>query len=135
MRDNFKFTVPGKPEYVRAVRMAIASLACNLGFDVEAIDDIKVAVSEACTNIVAHGCREGEDVEYEVTCELFDDRLSICVEDECGGYHIGSYKKPELPAEESGGLGLFIIESLMDEVNIESQVGVGTHIKMVKYIQ
>lgn len=138
MRDNFKLIVPGKPEYVGAVRLAISSLANNVGFDIEAIEDIKVAVSEACTNIVRHGNADSSeqiDIEYEVTCEICDNKLSISVKDEGAGYDVDSYHEPELPAEEAGGLGIFIIRALMDEVEVESELGIGTHIRMVKYIQ
>jgi serine/threonine-protein kinase RsbW len=134
MKDNFKFIVPGKPEYVGAVRLAISSLANNVGFDIESIEDIKVAVSEACTNIVTHGEDDMEN-EYKVNCEICNDKLSISVEDNAGGYDTSSYKEPTLPADEAGGLGIFIIKALMDEVEVESKVGVGTQIRMVKYIQ
>lgn len=138
MKDNFRLKVPGKPEYVGAVRLAISSLANNVGFDIESIEDIKVAVSEACTNIVRHGnveIKEDVHIEYEVICEIHDDKLIISVEDDGAGYDISGYKEPELPSEEAGGLGIFIIRALMDEVEVESEIGVGTHIKMTKYIQ
>lgn len=138
MKDNFKLMVPGKPEYVSAVRLAVSSLANNVGFDIEAIEDIKVAVSEACTNIVRHGNVEQVEkdiVEYEVACEICDDKITISVEDNGTGYDTENYKEPELPVEEAGGLGIFIIRTLMDEVEVESEIGIGTHIKMVKYIQ
>lgn len=138
MNDNFKLMVPGKPEYVGAVRLAVSSLANNAGFDIEAIEDIKVAVSEACTNIVRHGnveLKEGEHIEYSVTCQICDDRLSISVEDNGAGYDTSDYKEPELPSEEAGGLGIFIIRALMDEVEVKSEIGIGTHIKMTKYVQ
>lgn len=138
MKDNFKLMVPGKPEYVGAVRLAISSLANNAGFDIEAIEDIKVAVSEACTNIVRHGnveLKEGESIEYEVTCQISDDKFSISVEDNGAGYDVNDYQEPDLPSEEAGGLGIFIIRALMDEVEVKSEVGIGTHITMIKYIQ
>lgn len=138
MNDSFKLMVPGKPEYVGAVRLAVSSLANNAGFDIEAIEDIKVAVSEACTNIVRHGnveLKEGEHIEYEVTCEIGEDKLSISVEDSGAGYDTNDYREPDLPVEEAGGLGIFIIRALMDEVEVKSEIGIGTHIKMTKYVQ
>lgn len=138
MKDNFKLMVPGKPEYVGAVRLAISSLANNVGFDIESIEDIKVAVSEACTNIVRHSnvaLNDDEQTEYAVICEIYKDKLIISVEDTGVGYDTDNYKEPELPSEEAGGLGIFIIRALMDEVEVESEVGIGTHIKMTKYIQ
>ncbi|MBR0598415.1 ATP-binding protein [Sinanaerobacter chloroacetimidivorans] len=134
MTDILKFSVPGKPEYVGMVRLAISSLANCAGFDIEAIEDIKVAVSEACTNVVCHG-KSSCEVCYEVACEVGDDRMIISVIDQCGGYDITKYHSPVFEEDpKEGGLGIFIIKALMDEVDILSELGAGTSIKMVKYI-
>ncbi|MDR1571037.1 MAG: ATP-binding protein [Clostridiales Family XIII bacterium] len=132
MADTLRLTVPGKPEYVRTVRLAISSLAGCAGFDVEAVEDIKVAVSEACSNIVCHGIK-GQNAAYEVSCEMLDDRIVIRVVDQAGGYDTEKYREPEAGALREGGLGIFIIKALMDEVNILSEVGQGTQIQMTKY--
>lgn len=131
MSDLLKFSVPGKPEYVAAIRMAVSCLANSAGFDIEAIEDIKVAVSEACTNVVCHG-RRGAGA-YEVCCELYDDRLVVSVIDQAGGYDMSTYQEPCLECPKEGGLGIYIIKALMDEVDILTDIGTGTSIKMVKY--
>lgn len=131
MTDLLKFSVPGKPEYVRTIRMAVSSLASNLGFDVEAIDDIKVAVSEACTNVVKHGSES--NISYEVSCEITEHGITISVIDLVGGYDVDSYIPPDLDHPKENGLGLLIIRALMDEVDISSKIGAGTEIRMTKY--
>ncbi len=131
MTDMVKFSVPGKPQYVGTIRMAISSLANSLGFDVEAIEDIKVAVSEACTNAVCHRSTGG--AVYEVYCELSKDRLVVSVVDTAGGYDPETYSEPCLECPKEGGLGIYIIKALMDEVDIFTEVGIGTRIQMVKY--
>ncbi|MDR3295564.1 MAG: ATP-binding protein [Clostridiales Family XIII bacterium] len=133
MTDTLRLLVPGKPEYVRTVRLAVSSLAGNAGFDIEAVEDIMVAVSEACSNIVCHGIK-GSDSAYEVSCEMLADRIIISVVDQAGGYDTGKYKEPQAGALREGGLGIFIIKALMDEVNILSEVGRGTQIQMTKYV-
>lgn len=132
MSDILKLMVPGKPEYVRTVRLAVSSLADNAGFDIEAVEDIKVAVSEACSNIVCHGQQEEEEIFYKVICEILNDRIEILVEDEAGGYDISKYQEPTVGEIKEGGLGVFIIKALMDEVDILSELGVGTSIRMIK---
>lgn len=131
MADILKFSVPGKPEYVGTVRMAVSCLANSIGFDVEAIEDIKVAVSEACTNAVCHGNRRSDI--YEVTCELCEDRIVVSVIDQAGGYDLSGYREPCLENPKEGGLGIYIIKALMDEVDVFTEIGIGTRIKMVKY--
>jgi serine/threonine-protein kinase RsbW len=132
MADLLKFSVPGKPEYVGTIRMAISCLANSAGFDVEAIEDIKVAVSEACTNAVCHGNETGTGM-YEVHCQLEEDRIVVSVMDQAGGFDTESYEEPCLDCPKEGGLGLYIIKALMDEVDIFTEIGLGTRIKMVKY--
>jgi len=133
MTDILKFSVPGKPEYVGTVRLAISSLANYAGFDIEAVEDIKVAVSEACTNVVCHG-KSNREESYEVACEVGDGRIIISVVDQAGGYDMSKYQRPMMDTPKEGGLGLFIIKALMDEVDIFSELGMGTSIKMVKYL-
>ncbi len=132
MGDLLKFSIPGKPEYVRVVRLAVSSVANCAGFDLEAIEDIKVAVSEACTNVVRHGDKDENC--YEVECTIEADRFIILVTDTCGGYDMNDYREPCACEMKEGGLGIFIIKALMDEVDIISKLGEGTRIQMVKYI-
>lgn len=132
MADILKLSVPGKPEYVGMVRLAISSLANHAGFDIEAIEDIKVAVSEACTNVVCHG-QVGYCQSYEVVCEIGNNKLIISIVDQAGGYDTADYKEPEIECLKEGGLGIFIIKTLMDEVTILSELGTGTSIQMIKY--
>jgi serine/threonine-protein kinase RsbW len=111
--------------------MAVSCLANTVGFDIDAIEDIKVAVSEACTNVVCHS--GGLTQLFEVYCEVGEDRLTVSVIDKGSGYDVSQYKQPCLNTPKEGGLGLFIIKALMDEVDIVSEVGSGTRIRMIKY--
>ena len=77
MADLLRFTVPGKPEYVGAVRLAISSAANTAGFDLEDVEDIKIAVSEVCTNVFC--C--GDMRTYDVSCELAEDGIIISIDD------------------------------------------------------
>lgn len=133
MSDILRFSVPGKPEYVSMIRLAVSSAANTAGFNIEEIDDIKIAVSEACTNVVCHGQLNENDV-YEVICNIGENEFFISVEDKAGGYDVDEYKKPSIEELKPGGMGLYIIQALMDKVDIVSQVGQGTKIEMIKYL-
>ena len=130
MADVLRFSVPGKPEYVQTVRMAVSCFATSAGFDVEEVEDIKVALSEVCNSMICPDeTRRGI---YEVTCELDNGTLTITVEDgETGDPKI--YRESCGGFSENVGLGLYILRTLMDEVNILSSARVGTRITMVKY--
>lgn len=133
MVDLLKFSIPGKPEYVGVVRLAVSSVANRAGFDIEAIEDIKVAVAEACNNAILHGIHEN-CCNYEVACSLDEKKLTIVIDDKGEGYNPIDYRAPDLNKPKEGGLGIFIIKTLMDEVEIMSDTGSGTTIKMTKYI-
>lgn len=131
MADVLKFSVSGKPEYVKTVRMAVSCFASCAGFDVEAVEDIKVALSEVCNSMV---CPEisGAGI-YEVSCELDGSRLIVCVEDRGDKGDPRIYRESCGGFSENAGLGLYILRTLMDEVEILSNAEVGTQITMVKY--
>ena len=134
MVDRLALSVPCKAEYVGTVRMALAHAANNAGFDIDAIDDIKVAVSEACTNVILHS-ESCESSNFDVIVELDEERLTIVVKD-CGtGFGPDEYVPPVLGETGESGLGIFIIKELMDEVDICSEPGKGTKIRMSKVLQ
>ena len=54
MSERFKFVIPGRPEHIPTVRLAVGSVAASCGFDVEEIDDIKTATGEACQLVTCH---------------------------------------------------------------------------------
>ncbi|MGL4607722.1 MAG: ATP-binding protein [Eubacteriaceae bacterium] len=130
--DTVKLILPEKPEYVRMIRLSIAGIASQMGFSIDEIEDLKVAVSEACTNAICHGSPSDEET-YEVVFEITEEELRIIVSDSGIGFEPDSISQPNLTGEQTeGGFGLYIIKSLMDSVVINSEKGVGTSIIMMK---
>lgn len=131
MADKVKFTIPGKPEYLTMVRLAIGSIADTSGFNVEEIEDIKTAVGEACKNISCHG-KEGITTVYEVECISDGKSLEIYVTDTGAeeSSRTVSMKCRDCPNE--GDIGVFLMKTLMSTVElIKNPTGKKT-IKMVK---
>jgi serine/threonine-protein kinase RsbW len=133
MPDTMTLSVPGKAEYVSTVRLAVSSLAAKSGFDIEAIEDIKVAVSEACSNILCHS-NIGSEYIYLVECTLHDNKFEVSVTDDGVGFDAENYKEPDPGCLQEGGLGIYIIKALMDDVRVTSGDGTGTVIRMTKNI-
>lgn len=131
VHDEIVMSMPSKAEYVGVVRLTVSAIANRMGFNIEDIEDIKVAVAEACTNAIRHS----ENHDFKVSFQVFEDKMGISISDEGKGYQIDEMDDPDLnnPKEE-GGLGIFIIKSLMDEVDMISKVGEGTQIKMIKFL-
>ncbi|MFR5545372.1 MAG: ATP-binding protein [Intestinibacter bartlettii] len=122
--------IASNPQYVSVIRLTTSGIANKIGFCLEDIEDIKVAVSEACTNAIKHSLDNKFSVEYTI----FENGLTITIIDSGKGYDVDSIDVPNLEEPKESGLGLFIIKSLMDEVEIKSNINYGTVIKMTKYL-
>lgn len=138
-RDMIEMRVPCEPRFLSVVRLTVAGAAARAGLGVGEIDDLKVATSEACTNALEHAYQAGA----ESACPLVvirmhvkDGEMRVEVEDEGCGFEPKRLPKvdPEQRVREEGGLGIYLIHSLMDEVKIESAPGSGTKVTMVKRV-
>jgi serine/threonine-protein kinase RsbW len=109
--------VPSSPEYVGIVRHAVEGIARRMNFDEFQIEDLKLAVGEACTNAVRHGCAKDDLQHIAVRCTVMNDGLSVEIRND-----IRNSQCPSVPAQpdtsREGGYGLYLIRRLMDEVDI-----------------
>lgn len=118
MTDIFKIKIPGNPAYIQIAKMAIGSASAIEGFDFECIEDIKIAVAEACKIVTCHGS-PGWSESYEVCCSRKGDAIIINVTDFEGTHGVKkTEKRPCLDCSREGDLSLQVIKSLMDEVEI-----------------
>ncbi len=132
MKDKTCLSIPTKSEYVSVARLTSSVIANNMGFDIEDIEDIKVAVGEACNNAVLH--TENNEHTFDLAFIAESERLVIEVKDSGKGFSMDNYEEPDLAHPKEHGLGIFIMKSLMDDLEIQSEIGEGTSIKMTKYL-
>ncbi|MEK5166711.1 anti-sigma B factor RsbW [Paenibacillus sp. FSL R5-0527] len=139
--ERIVINLPATAEYVDIVRLNLYGVASKMGFSYEEIEDMKVAVSEACNNSVLYAYKQGEGM-MEVTFEVLADALSITVRDE--GESFEPWDKPEKRASlhdkklsevTVGGLGFYLMQALMDDVVVENEVGHGTKVTMLRRLQ
>ena len=141
--ENVEFSIPCMSDYVGVVRLAVSGLATRMNFSIEEIEDIKIAVSEACTNSVQYAFDKPENERVFISFNLFKDKLEIIVKDNGKGFETNQLER--IPIEERNiddidesiprlGLGITFIKSLMDETKITSEPGKGTTIQMAKHI-
>ena len=128
--ETIKMEISSNPEYVSIIRLTTSGIANKIGFCLDDIEDLKVAISEACTNAIKHSL----DDRFIIVFNILENGLTIEIIDEGQGYDISSISEPNLDNLQESGMGLFIIQSLMDDVTIESKEGKGTTIKMTKYL-
>ncbi|MCI5629979.1 MAG: ATP-binding protein [Clostridiales bacterium] len=128
--ETIKMEITANPAYVSIIRLTTSGIANKVGFCMDDIEDLKVAVSEACTNAIKHS----SDDRFTIIYTMIENGLTIEIIDNGNGYDTSSINEPDIENLKESGMGLFIIEALMDEVSIESQEGKGTSIKMTKYL-
>ncbi len=133
MKEHIKISLPGKPEYVSIARLTASVIANQMGFNIDDVEDIKVAVGEACNNAVLHG-KSHEEV-FEIQFEVQEERIIIEVRDNGNGFDLDEYQAPEPGELRENGLGIFIMKTLMDEVDFIPVQNNGTTIRLVKELQ
>jgi serine/threonine-protein kinase RsbW len=130
-----RLTIPAKPEYITLSRLALSGLSRVRPLAEETLADLKLALTEACSNSVRHAY--GEDGGHvSISFELRDDRLIVEVVDDGTGFEPEGAGKNGDDAELSeGGLGIAIIRSIADEVEIGGgSNGRGSKLRFVKLL-
>ena len=139
--DYIEMKSPAKPEYVGIIRLTLSGIASKMGYSYDDIEDLKIAVSEACTNAVQHAYKADNNTgEVSVRFGVFEDRLEIVVADQGDSFDIQDKQKelgpysPEHTVDQlsEGGLGLYLMETLMDEVHV--QIDSGVTVSMTKFL-
>ena len=132
---NLKFL--SLPENESFARLAVASFCSNVNFSIEEISDIKTAVGEGVTNAIVHGY-EGSIGEIEINCEIYENRVEITIVDNGKGIeNLEEALTPFFttkPDKERSGMGFTVMEGFMDKMEVNSKIGEGTKLKLVKNI-
>ena len=119
-------------------RITVAAFVSQLDPTIEEISDIKTAVSEAVTNSIVHGYENKIGI-IKLTCKIADNEIFIEISDSGKGIeNIEMAKQPlytTKPNLERSGMGFTIMESFMDNLEVESIIGVGTKVTMSKKIK
>ncbi|WP_352419878.1 anti-sigma F factor [Proteiniborus sp.] len=135
IQNSMRLEFPSKSQNESFARVVVASFAAQLDPTIEELSDIKTAVSEAVTNAIIHGY---EDIigTVIIECRIEGNKIEIIVEDEGVGIEdinkaIEPFytSKPEL---ERSGMGFTVMETFMDELELFSEIGKGTKVRMVK---
>jgi len=132
-----RLTFPAKPEYITLGRLALTGIARlrTRPLTQETLGDLKLALTEACTNSVRHAYPEGQGT-VEILYELHPDKLVVEVVDQGGGFTPPSARATALGDDElsEGGLGIAIIEALSDELEISERGPGGSRLRFVKHL-
>jgi serine/threonine-protein kinase RsbW len=107
--DRIEMVLPIKAEYVSVARLTVSGIASRIGFDIETVEDIKVAVSEVCSRII--NVAAGVEGQYEILFDIFADKLVITFTSDIE-------KTRCIFDNDEDGLGISIINAFMDKVEL-----------------
>jgi serine/threonine-protein kinase RsbW len=127
-----RLTIPAKAEYITLGRLALTGLSRLRPLEDETLADLKLALTEACSNSVRHAYAGAEGL-VEILFELHQDRLVIEVADDGGGFDPAAGRSKDALSE--GGLGIAIIRAVADELEIGVRPsGEGSRLRFVKHL-
>ena len=135
--NSFDMRLAAKSHNEAFARNVVASFAVEISPTLEEINDIKTAVSEAVTNCVVHAYKDGSGI-VEIECKVDEKERSIEIVVRDFGKGIADVKQAvepfftTSPEDERSGMGFTIIETFMDEMNVESTPDKGTVVRMKK---
>ncbi|NUP98866.1 MAG: ATP-binding protein [Armatimonadetes bacterium] len=115
-----ELVVPADPAYLELVGQVVTFVAMRMGFADRDAARIRLAVDEACANVVSHATPDGAP--YRVVCEEQGERLVVRVQDAGPVFDLEAFANPNLdvPLEKRqvGGLGLYLMRRVMDSVEL-----------------
>lgn len=143
MRLILQLVLPADARLLPRTRRAIAEYLAEIGASPEHVDDVILALDEACANVIRHAFPEGGDATFRLVAEITDDVVTMSVEDDGVGFDTGEIdlREPAADAvpdmESVSGRGLQIIRELMTSVEVRSptEQGVGTRLRMEKRLR
>lgn len=133
--NYLRLQFPSRSENESLARITVASFVTNLDPTMEELTELKTAVSEAVTNAIIHGY--GDDTgEVVIECALYDHTVKVIVQDNGVGIpDVDEARQPMFtsrPELERSGMGMTIMETFVDAIEIESAVGQGTRVTLTK---
>ena len=129
-------TFPGLFDSLVEIGEFVTRAAGDIGLSEEEVYAVEMAVDEACTNIIEHAYGGEGRGDIECTCRINGDKLTVMLRDRGCPFDPSSVPEPDVNAaledRQEGGLGLYLIYRLMDEVYFEFTSDSGNVLTMVK---
>ncbi len=134
---NFKpvsLKIKSHPENLKQIRKIVSDASSQASFSKEDSGSIILAVDEACSNIIRHSYDSDHSKEIQISIELTSDSLKISIRDKGKKFDIESIKSRDITEVKPGGLGIYIIQHVMDHVEFERTSQGYNQLTMVKNI-
>jgi serine/threonine-protein kinase RsbW len=130
--------VKSATENLGQIREFTRSVAAQSGFSDESVDKIALAVDEACTNIIKHAYKYSPEGDIVINIKVADNKLTVSITDFGLDFDPSLVPVPDIKKyyrqHKVGGLGIYLIKKLMDEVKYNPAVGNKNQVVLIKYL-
>jgi len=136
--QKYRLKIPSITENLQMIREFVLKIASKAGFNEETQEQIALAVDEACTNVIKHAHHHDARRLMDIQIQTDMNKMRITITDKGSGFDVTKLKDPDLEKyikeSKHGGLGIYLIKTLMDEVNYEFNPGVKNQVQLTKYL-
>lgn len=135
MKNSIIISVPSHPKYLCMIRDVTVRMGELNGIDGSAIDYIKLAVDEACSNVIKHAYKRDTDKKIVIKYKITERAFEIIIEDSGIKAKPGSLKGRDLDDIRPGGLGIHLIKRAFDVFEFDEKRKKGNRLKLIKYLK
>lgn len=139
LENTFTLDVPSTTQNLALIREFVTRVGSQAGFDAAEVGQLELAVDEACANVIEHAYGDDKTKQVMIRAVFDEDTLRIHVIDTGQGFDPTTVPEQELKdliaKRRTGGLGMRLIKTLMDEVHYEIEPGKKNELRMVKKLR
>jgi len=121
------------PRLLSVIRATTGQMALIAGFESQQVEHLKLAVDEVCTNIIRHTYKAEPDQKMVLVFTLLDNGIKVDIQDFGKKVDPHIFRMRSTPRSKPGGLGLFLIESMVDDIEFGLPTPVGNKCRLIKY--
>ena len=136
--QKYNLKIPSITENLQMIREFVLKIAAKAGFNEETQEQIALAVDEACTNVIKHAHHHDARRLMDIQIQTDTNKMKIIITDKGRGFDITKLKDPNvkqfIKESRHGGLGIYLIKTLMDEVDYDFKPGVKNQVQLTKYL-
>jgi len=135
---EYVLKIPSQTDNLEIIRNFVNGVAKKVGFDGEESNKIELAVDEACTNVIEHAYAHDDNQNIDIAIKIDYQKLIVIVTDKGQSFQMDEVEMPDMKSYLAelrvGGLGIYLMKTLMDEVDYQTKPGVKNEVRMVKYL-
>jgi len=135
---EYVLKIPSQTDNLEIIRNFVSGVAKKVGFDSEESNKIELAVDEACTNVIEHAYKHDDNQNIDIAIKIDYQKLIVIVTDKGQSFKMEEIEMPDMQSYLAelrvGGLGIYLMKTLMDEVDYQTKPGVRNEVRMVKYL-